>query len=530
MIDTSKIFDYIVVGSGCTGVQSAQTLLENGAEVLMLDVGNEDESGISFPNKDFLNIRKENTNQPELFLGKNYIGIPWGELKPGYHLTPSRKYVIKDTEELAPYTSNEFEVFESFAKGGLGTAWGTGSYLFTKEELEKSGLSPDEMDSAYKTMFERIGITEGNHANNYPEEVPLETDKSIQKIQKSYHKNQKYFNTKEIHLKRTPLAVISSPKENRKAYEYNDMDFWHDNNKSAYRPWITLNELKTNKNFSYVNNAYVYEYKEVENQIEVTIIHTKTQEKVVYFCKKLMLGASVFGTTRIVLRSTNNYNKKLSLLCNSYFYIPCINLKMLGKLNSKKKIGLSQLTLYIKNKKHLEIANFFTYRSLLLFKLVKESPLNIKVSRLLFKFLHSSIVIVGFHISKTQNHTDQLVLEKDDTTITNDKLRFITTENNEEKTQEKGLIKRLKKILFKLKCIPLKVIQTTKGSSIHYAGTLPFSNDEKPLTTNLNGKLSGSKNIYIIDASSFTFLPAKGVTLTAMANAHRVSLKSLEND
>lgn len=530
MIKKKELFQYIVVGSGCTGVQSAQTLIENGAQVLMLDVGNEDDSGISFPNQSFLDIRKENKNQPALFLGKNYNGIPWGALKPGYHLTPSRKYIIKDTEKLGSYTSKEFEVFESFANGGLGTAWGTGSYLFTKEELEKSGLSPVEMDLAYKTMFERIGITEGNHDNNYPEEVPLETDNSIQKIQKSYHKNLKYFNAKKIYLKRTPLAVISSPKENRKAYEYNDMDFWHDNNRAAYRPWITLNELKKNNNFTYINNAYVYNYKEVKNHIEVTVINTKTEEKEVYYCKKLMLGASVFGTTRIVLRSTNTYDKKLSLLCNSYFYIPCINLKMFGKLNSKKKIGLSQLTLYIKNKKHVEIANFFTYRSLLLFKLVKESPLNIKVSRLLFKFLHSSIVIVGFHISKTQNHTDQLVLEKDETTITNDKLRFITNENREERGQEKRLINRLKKTLLKLRCFPLKVIQTPKGASIHYAGTLPFSNEEKPFTTNLNGKLNGSNNVFIIDASSFTFLPAKGVTLTAMANAHRVSLKALDDD
>lgn len=525
-----KTYEYIVVGSGCTGVQSAQTLLENGAEVLMLDVGNEDFSGIEFPQESFVNIRKQNKNQPHLFLGDNFEGIPWRTIKPGYHLTPSRKYIIKDIDKMASYSSNEFQAFESLGKGGLGSAWGAGSYLFTNEELEKCGLSPQEIDQSYKTIFERIGITSGNHENNYPEETPLETDLSIKKIQNTYSKKKKYFDKNHIELKRTPLAVISSDKKDRKAYQYNDMDFWHDNDKSVYRPWITLEKLTSFDKFTYIKNSYVYSYKELDDKIEVTVINTVTHTNEIYYCKRLMLGASVFGTTRIVLRATNNYNRKLSLLCNSYFYIPSVNLKMFGKHNSKKKIGLSQLTLYIKNNSYLEIANFFTYRSLLLFKLVKESPLNIKVSRLLFKFLHSSIVIVGFHISKLQNHSDQLELLKDKNSITKDKLHFTTSKIPNEKANEKALLKRLKKILLKLKCIPLKVIKTPKGSSIHYAGTLPFSKEEKPLTTNVNGKLSGSKNVYIIDASSFTFLPAKGVTLTAMANAHNVSLKSLQND
>ena len=93
-----KIYDYIIVGSGCTGVQAAQTLVEKGFEVLMLDVGTEDDSGIKFSNKTFNEIRRKSENQRTNFLGAKYEGIPWGDIKPGYHLTPSRKHTTKNTQ------------------------------------------------------------------------------------------------------------------------------------------------------------------------------------------------------------------------------------------------------------------------------------------------------------------------------------------------------------------------------------------------------------------------------------------------
>ena len=159
--------------------------------------------------------------------------------------------------------------------------------------------------------------------------------------------------------------------------------------------------------------------------------------------------------------------------------------------------------------------------------MIKESPLNLKVSRLLFKFLEPSLVIVGFHISKGKTDKDFLILEKNKDAFTKDKLVITSEENKEEISSEATSVKKLKKLLRKLRCFPLKVLKTPKGASIHYAGTLPYSKTNKALTTNLNGKLATTKNVFIVDASSLTYLPAKGVTLTAMANAHRIALKSL---
>jgi len=70
--------------------------------------------------------------------------------------------------------------------------------------------------------------------------------------------------------------------------------------------------------------------------------------------------------------------------------------------------------------------------------------------------------------------------------------------------------------------LPIRIIRPAHGASLHYAGTLPCSEDADPLTTALDGRLHGSERVYVADASTWRYLPAKGPTLTLMANAYRV--------
>jgi len=49
-----------------------------------------------------------------------------------------------------------------------------------------------------------------------------------------------------------------------------------------------------------------------------------------------------------------------------------------------------------------------------------------------------------------------------------------------------------------------------------------MTHEGRPLTTKLSGLLRATKMVYIADGSTFAYLPAKGLTLTLMANANRI--------
>jgi choline dehydrogenase-like flavoprotein len=70
--------------------------------------------------------------------------------------------------------------------------------------------------------------------------------------------------------------------------------------------------------------------------------------------------------------------------------------------------------------------------------------------------------------------------------------------------------------------VPLRAVRPGHGSSIHYAGTLPITPDDRPLTCERDGRLRDSRAVYVADGSVFPWLPPKGLTFNIMANADRV--------
>ncbi|RLD41474.1 MAG: hypothetical protein DRI86_13300 [Bacteroidetes bacterium] len=538
-MENDIIFDYLVVGSGSSGAISARSLLENNSKVLMLDVGNKDEKYSNLvPNTDFENIRRTVQSQGRFFLGDEFEAIPETDIKIGAQLSPARKAMIKDVEKLIPFISDNFNPMESLGLGGLGAGWGLGSYVYSREELLKAGLPYTEMMNSYQQVADYIGISgENDDVKKYVLgdlqniQPALKIDNSIDKMFQKYNKSRGYFNKNRMYFGAASMAILTKDKGDRKATSYSDMDFYTDNEKSAYRPQFTIEELSKNENFRYTSGQLVVSFTEKENFVEVSSIDLKDELKRTFRARKLILASGNLGTARIVMRSFPKI-KKLPLLSNPYSYLPGINISMLGrKLNAEKSSMAQAMMIYDPNGNNDDFVSlaFYTYQSLMLFRLIKESPLNFADNRILFQYLQSSFVIAGIHHPDYANENKYLELKHDEKSISNDVLiaNYALSENEKEKIIDREKI--LKKAIRKLGVIPIKSINTGAGSSIHYGGSIPFNDTEKLGNQNKDGRLYGTKNVFIADSSGFNFLPAKGVTLSIMANAHRICTKLINN-
>jgi hypothetical protein len=536
-----EIHEYIVVGSGCTGAMAAQTLIEKGVKVTMLDVGVTDNKYLHLiPDKDFISIRKTETGQHRYFTGDEAEGIPWGKVKTGEHLTPPRKHITQLVDKYLPIDSNTFFPMESLSYGGLGSGWGLGCCEFSKQELQTIGLDPNRIEEAYNTVAGRIGIngakddaspyTVGD-LNNY-QQAPI-LDRNHQLLFKKYTANKKQLNADGFYLGRPALALLTEDLGERKKYAYRDMDFYSDLGQSAYRPWITINELKKKNNFNYVPNHLVTDFSEQGGQIEVHCINIITNAPATFKCKKLILAPGVLGTARIVMRSLKKENAKLPLLCNPYTYIPCIQPAMMGKEAEQRKIGFAQLSLF-HDEQHtnfnVAMASIYSYQSLMLFRIVKEAPLNFVDARIIMRYLMSGIIIMGIHHPEEKSRSKYLELIQDDDSITHDKLKATYIIGNEENRKIDEREKKYTRTMRRLGAYAIKRIRPGNGSSIHYAGTLPFSKTGETFTLSPSGKLNGTQNIYVADGSGFNYLPAKGLTFSLMANAHLTALNALKNE
>jgi hypothetical protein len=531
--------DILIIGSGCSGAMAAQTLVESGARVLMLDGGEQDEKYSSkIPDKDFESVRAQDKNQHIYFLGENFESLQANDSKAGAQLTPSRKHIVRLTDEYLKYNSGTFSPVESLAYGGLGAGWGLGCCVYSEEEIKACGLDDAAMKAAYETIAGRIGISAAGKDESGPYTIggvkkfmaPVNLDVNAQLLFHKHKKKSAYFKKYGFSLGRPALALLSEDYNGRKATRYDDMHFYRDAGDSAYRPGLTIDELRKKQNFAYEKNQLVVSFVENSGGVEVSAFNTVTKQVSVFKAKKLVLAAGALSTARIVLRSVNS-EKRISFLCNPYTYYPCLQWKMVGKEIERNKTGLCQLSLFHdpdKTNFNVAMASLYTYRSLFLFRLLNEVPLNFKDAKEIMRFLLSGIVIMGIHHpdSFSSNRFMQRVNDSSSLTGDNFNMEYILNAEARKKITERE--KLFVKMMRSLGAWALKRVEPAMGASIHYAGTLPFSKEEKELTLSHNGRLHGTKNVFVADSSGFTYLPAKGLTFSLMANAHNVAL-SIKN-
>jgi choline dehydrogenase-like flavoprotein len=66
----------------------------------------------------------------------------------------------------------------------------------------------------------------------------------------------------------------------------------------------------------------------------------------------------------------------------------------------------------------------------------------------------------------------------------------------------------------------------TVGSSFHCGSTFPMRDKPIGLESDTLGRLAGLRRVFIVDASVFPSIPATTITLSVMANAHRIAMES----
>jgi choline dehydrogenase-like flavoprotein len=525
--------DVIVVGSGASASSAAFPLVANGLSVLMLDVGN---AGTRYaglvPDAPFAELRRTDPGQHRYFLGDDFEGLPFGRVRVGAQLTPPRQFIVEDVEELAPTRAGDFSAFQSFALGGLAAGWGAVANEFLDADLEGYPIRHRDLKPHYDAVARRIGIA-GRRDDLLPYygdctelQPPLAIDAGAECCLAAYERRREALNRAGLHAGLPRLAVLSRDLGARRGQSYHDMDFYADSGHSVFRPAFAVEELRAQSRFTYLAPRLVESFRELAdgNGVEVTAVNPRSGREEVFRARRLVLAAGTFGTIRIVLRSLGRYDTPVPFVANPYRYAVCVNLAMLGKPGKDRRHSLSQLGLVYdpeRSGKPLIDAQTFSYRSLLLFKVAKESPLAVPESLRILRDVQSAFVIIGI------NHEDRPApgkrcLLRRGTAGKRDTLEVEHAVEPAEKRRQRRAEKAFLRLLRKLGCWPLRRIDPGEGSSIHYGGTLPMTVEDRELTADPVCRLRGTRSVYVADGSVLPFLPAKSLTFTLMANAERV--------
>jgi hypothetical protein len=285
--------------------------------------------------------------------------------------------------------------------------------------------------------------------------------------------------------------------------------------------------MQSRENFTYLSGRLVTSFRETPHGVQVTAHLTGRggggQEEI--SAKALVLGAGVFGTARIVLRSFGVYDHPIGFVCDPSSYAPCINRNMIGREPEDQRHSLSQLSAVLSPTQGSSagqvFASFYSYRSLLTFKLMKETPLGGRASLRLMRALIPLFTVLNLQHADYPTPDKTLALVRDPRGGP-DQLRVRYSLSKREQSTIRGLERSMYACVRRLGVYPLKRIFPGNGASLHYAGTFPMMKSPRDLQCSSDGLLAPTRCVYVADGSILPHLNSKALTLTLRVGADRI--------
>lgn len=525
--------EIVVIGSGATGVHFALSLLEKGRKVTMLDVGEEAPEPVN-PDQTIPELKASLADPAAYFLGDQFQAVVMPDGENYYAQPPSKDYVFESGSAKPPKLQG-FHPLISHARGGLAQAWTGGSYPFNEDELAAFPFGLDSIQPYYDEVGRRIGVIgdpDDDLAALTPTHdglmAPLDLDRHGQLLAADYARKRSDLN--EYHhwfLGRSRVAVLSRDLGDRKACSYLGRCMWGCPTGAFYTPSLTLRECLKHKNFTYRPGLRVSHFN-ADSSGAVSSVVAKSEEtgaEEEFRVEKLILAAGALTTSQIYLESWRRASGEVArlpgLMDNRQLFIPFVNLKMLGKSYDPKSYQYHQLAFALsspdpRNHVHGQIT---TLKTAMAHPVIQNLPLDLRSASTVFRNIHAALGLAN------AMHAD---FRRDEcyATLDGDRLALHYESPLNEGFHIRSTLSSMRNVLWKLGCVaPPNMTQIRPmGGSVHYAGTLPMTEDSTaPHTTTPHCESRQFKNLFVVDGATFPFLPGKQYTFTMMANAVRVA-------
>lgn len=533
-----------VVGSGASGIHFALSALKKGHQVIMLDVGYSSPTIVN-PDNSYTELKANLEDPVAYFLGKEFESvIPPDFDQEIYEFPPHKMFIFK----IAPgfrFASTGFEPLFSFARGGLAEAWTGGCYPFNEKDLEPFPFDFKEIKPYYEEVAKRIGVIgdDDDMATFFPLHdyllPPLELDEHSSLLYKNYEKKRIQFQKKfGVFMGRSRIATLSKDIGDRKACDYSGRCLWGCPSDSLYVPSLTLKECRKYDNFQYIPGVLVRYFKfNAQNRIlKVVVEYLDKKSSGELDVDNLVLGAGTLSSTKIFMDSVYHHSGEIlklwGLMDNRQILVPFINLKMVGKDYNPDTYQYHQLAIGFESDNGSEYIHgqITTVKTALMHPAIQQIPLDLKMATFLTRNLHAGLGVININFCDYRREENFVSIEpvNDSTGKKNTILKIFYKPAIEEKENIKMIMKKVKRFLRELGVIvpPGMAHERPMGASVHYSGTLPMTSDSHKLSVTPNGQSRDFENLFFVDGTSFSFLPAKNLTFTLMANAARVADKN----
>jgi choline dehydrogenase-like flavoprotein len=517
------LFDAIVIGSGPAGTMAAWAL--RGKRVLVLDVGHKPASPLPEVGG---NLYEERRRSDDLF--SILIGEKFESLRNLYRdptslklKSPFMKYVVEGSETLSPVRSGDFDAVMSFATGGLANAWGAGVYRFRGRDLDGFPVTQAELDPFYEELTEHIGISGttddlspwmGDDSGLQP---PVELSHFASDLLAGYRRKRNPFRDLGITIGQTRNAVLTRPHRGRQAYRHGNFEFFRPYDSAVYNPAFTVRELVETNQITYETGYLALRYLETSDAVEVTARKVLSGCEETFSGRTLILAAGALNSAKLALASQGDYETRLPLLDNPMACLPLLRLRRIGQKLDERDGSLSQLIVVQEFRGAVLQGSVFGTAGPLRSDVLFDLPLSVSANASLLRRTAAATGLLMMFFPAAPHADNYLRLGGDGVL----EIHYGQPEAGSPVRRE--AMRVVARALRRAGLYTLPCQYPPMGSSIHYAGPLPMQESPGRYQVYPDGRLFGTRSVYVADGACFPRLPAKNLTFTIMANAMRIA-------
>jgi choline dehydrogenase-like flavoprotein len=522
-----------VIGSGPAGMACSSALLESGEKVTMLDAGLELESSRRMQMASLQSI-------PSTSWPKESVGFLRDEVKATRDGIPMKlaygsDFAYRDPTGL-PITVDGAYGKPSFARGGLSNVWGASVLPYRTEDMTDWPITAGDLAPHYRAVLGMMPFA-GRH-DGLEEQFPLYHDdpgmlggsSQAEALLRDLELNASRLSSRGVRFGASRLAVQAEG-AGKPGCVHCGMCLYGCPYEFIYNSAHTLDELQGNGSFTYRPGVVVEHLEEVSSQVEVTGRNLDGAGGFQMRADKVFVACGVLSTARILLASLDAYGQPIHALDNCYFLLPLVRYRgqpgALGeRLHTLAQVFIEMVDPAIGPRRaHLQV---YTYNELLREEMARMmGPVRGALPMIQRSLLGRLLLVQGYLHSDLSGRI-RIVLNcgKEGASPTLD----LTGEPNPQTGPALvALRRRLWAERAAMKAVPISRMLRVglPGRGFHTGGTFPMRAHPGPFEVDVLGRPHGFTRVHVVDASVFPSLPATTITLSVMANAHRIGTAAI---